>query len=246
MAPNPVLTDTSTGIGTTASAPGPRGDDTQVAPQNVATTYLCMSQMYPHLCEDLEEQLAGRKEKTPEQQQIFQLWKQHWLGQARQRTPVPTTGPFPPPWLDSNDTDALRFCFAIFDGMIFKGRLSSVADVNWSLIVQETGSTILDLNTGLMTIKIRCENANQGIFSGDAAVAVMRKLLSQMSWAFLILLRCRCEACETDLLGTKSIGKVEEKWLRLHSLVLRLAVRDLGLRFEHAFPIALEKSGDNQ
>lgn len=214
--------------------------------QAVAAVAFCVSWVDTALCQKLEKQLSGETAQRLEQKEIRLVWKQQHEKLARLAPMNPETLPFPGPWMDSNDNEALRWYFWIFDRMIFESRVGRIANVEWSPLVEGTGCTNLDLITGQITIKIRSQSANHGVYNGDAAVAVMAELLGQMSWAHLLEVRCTCEACNTRLLTTMGLEKHEWKWIRLQGLVLRLASRNLGLRFKNGFPIALEKSDDNQ
>ncbi|KAI4104721.1 MAG: hypothetical protein LQ339_003799 [Xanthoria mediterranea] len=206
------------------------------AHQNIV---FCVSLVDTVLCQKIEKQLSGEMPRNPEQQQIVVEWKQFHLRTLRLSGLYPAVLPGAGPWMHSIDK-ALRWYFKIFDVMVFEGRLSRIVELNWSGSIEEPECRYPDPRTGRIPIKMRKQGNNNGVYSGYGAVAVMKDLLGQMCWAYLVADRCTCRGC------TQKMGKPmmdQAKWIRLYGLVLRLAGRDLGLLFENGFPVALEKLG---
>ena len=200
---------------------------------------VCVSLVDTGLYKKIEKQLSGEMPPGPEQDYIMVKWRQHHIETLRLSETLPAIFPGPGPWIHSNDMESLQLCFVIFDAMIFEGRLSRIVDLEWSDSIEAPGWTLPNHRPGHILILMRKQGTNDGLYSGRAAVAVMKALLGQMCWAYLAVDRCSCLGCTER----KWDGHDQGKWIRLYGLVLHLAGRDLGLLFENGFPLALEKVG---
>lgn len=95
----------------------------------------------------------------------------------------------------------LQLYFATLDEVIFECLVSQWAEVKWSPWITEPARTSRSSSKGRFTIELQCPKTILGVYSGEAAVTMISRLLSQMCLVFVFVFRCTCEPCWTSRLN---------------------------------------------